>query len=66
MEWQGNTARTLRKFAEALLMNDENDPEATECKERAEAIRRKTQGDKFDKMPDNDHSYDSLIAHYWR
>ncbi|KAJ5710116.1 hypothetical protein N7493_009708 [Penicillium malachiteum] len=63
---KGDTARIKRKLAEALMILDEKDAEAAVLKEEAESIRAELQGAEFSNLPDNDHSYSLLVAHYFR
>lgn len=48
------------------MILDEDDKEAASLKQEAEGIRRELQGAEFANLPDDDHSYSLLVAHYFR
>ncbi|KAM0801935.1 hypothetical protein BDR22DRAFT_146042 [Usnea florida] len=59
---QGDTARMLRRLAEAYDLKGRH-AEAATMREKAESIRRKVQGERFDALPDTEGSYDLMVFH---
>ena len=57
---KGDTARILRRLAEALQLNGEF-VEANELEDEVGSIRKKLQGPSFDVMGDTEESYNTLL-----
>lgn len=57
---RGETARVMRRLAEALHLNGEVE-EAEALKSEAEAIRRQIQGTRFEELGDTEQSYNMLV-----
>ncbi|KAF9767395.1 hypothetical protein IL306_000053 [Fusarium sp. DS 682] len=62
---QGQTARSW-KLGNVLLDLDPGSDEGKGLRKRAEDIRKQMQGDRYKDLPPEDHSYDMLVAHYFR
>jgi hypothetical protein len=62
---QGDTARVLRRLAEAYELNGEVS-KAASMKQTAERIRELLQGERFEELGDTELSYDLLVySSYW-
>lgn len=63
---QSHTARASWKLSRVLFQLDPDSEEAASLMKTAEDIRKDIQGDKYKDLPPEDHSYDMLIAHFFR
>lgn len=62
---KGETARALRKLAEAYELNGDQE-QGSNYKLQAETIRKQIQGARFEKLPDEDQSYAMMSFHaFW-
>jgi hypothetical protein len=59
---QGDTARIMRRLADAMIANDQVE-EGITLKEEAERIRETVQGERFKDLPDCEESYDLMVFH---
>lgn len=57
---RGDTARHIRRLADALRLNGEEE-EAEQRRLEAETIRKEVQGERFHTLPDDERTYNLMV-----